>query len=93
MRTLVSLDTESGLIRRYSETAVPTHEAGLACDPEDAIRTSTVLEGFRQHPHSDFEVPRPRVRTYEDAVSEQIQRRAAHEAQRLLADHSHRDEA
>lgn len=91
VRTFVSLDTESGIIRRYSETASMTHEAGLTHDPEDAIRTSTVIEGFRQHPHSDFRVTRG-LRTFEDALREQRERRAREAAmpQLLL---THRDEA
>lgn len=90
MRTLVSIDTETGLIRRYSETAGMTHEAGLVSDPADADQTRRIVEGFRAHPHDNFRCTRPRVRTYEDAVGEQIQRRAALEAQNIL---SHRDEA
>lgn len=90
MRTFVSLDTETGIIRRYSENSTMTHEAGLTCDPEDAIRTANVVEGFRQNPHGDFRVNKPRVRTYEDALVEQRQRFAARDAQLLL---SHRDEA
>lgn len=92
VRTLVSLDTESGIIRRYSENAIPTHEAGLTSSPDDADATRRVLEGFRAHPHSDFRLYGPRIRTYDDAVAEQIRRREAREAQQPLL-LTHRDEA
>lgn len=90
VRTFVSLDTESGIVRRYSENAIPTHEAGITSDPEDADRTLAVLQRFRVHPHEDFRVNRPRLRTYEDAVAEQRAARHAQESVKLL---THRDEA
>jgi hypothetical protein len=90
VRTFVSIDTESGIIRRYSESASLTHEAGLTHDPEDGDKTRAVIEGFRVHPHSDFRIPVQRIRTFEDALIEQRQRFAARDAQLLL---SHRDEA
>jgi hypothetical protein len=95
VRIFVSLDTESGIVRRYSENANPTHEAGLTHDPDDAVRTQTVIEGFRQNPHMDFRVNKPRVRTYEDAVAEQRARRERNAEQQLLLGPplSHRDEA
>lgn len=84
VRTFVSLDTESGIVRRYSENAIPTHEAGITSDPEDADRTLAVLQRFRVHPHEDFRVNRPRLRTYEDAVAEQRMRRAREAEKQLL---------
>jgi hypothetical protein len=97
VRTLVSLDTETGFIRRYSETAGMTHEAALVTDPDDADKTLRVLEGFRTYPHESFRcLPTGRARTYDDALSEQIAARMAAERQKeqlLIADHSHRDEA
>lgn len=97
MRTLVSLDTESGIIRRYSETAGMTHEAALVCDPDDSDKTLRVLQGFRANPHDSFRIAAVRPRCYEDAVSEQIAARYAkereQEKQLLLGPPSHRDEA
>lgn len=91
MRTFVSIDTETGIIRRYSETFAMTHEAGLTNDPEDADATRHVIEGFRTHPHSDFRVVRPGARTFDDALAEQRERRAREaEKQSLLG---HQDEA
>lgn len=74
MRTFVSLDTESGLVRRYSE-GHRTHEAGLTNDPDDADKTRAVIERFRVHPHEDFRVAHVGLRTYDDAVAEQCERR------------------
>lgn len=90
MRTLVSLDTETGIIRRYTGNAGMTHEAGLTCDPNDPVKTATILEGFRLNPHQDFRVVKRWPRTYEDAVAEQ---RAHREQLLLAAPLSHRDEA
>jgi hypothetical protein len=47
MQTFVSLDTQSGIIRRYSGSAKPTHEAALTNDPEDASCTLRLLQDFR----------------------------------------------
>lgn len=76
MRTFVSLDTETGIIRRYSETAKATHVAGLTHDPNDAVRTQTLLEGFRVHPGYEFKVPPPG--SWEQAM-------AVQQAKRMMA--------
>jgi hypothetical protein len=96
MRTLVSLDTETGIIRRYSESAQATHAAGLTSDPEDGDRTRGIIEGFRVHPSGDHAIKTPRLRTWDDALREQ--RPARYDAeqrgrQSLLLEHTHRDEA
>jgi hypothetical protein len=91
VRTFVSLDTESGIIRRYSENAKPTHIAGLTSDPDDADRTLELIEGFRQAPHYSFGCV-SEDSSYEAAVAKQIRDRKQRE-QLLIVDHSHRDEA
>jgi hypothetical protein len=90
VRTFVSLDTETGIVRRYSETARPTHVGGLTNDPEDGTTTSEVIQEFRLVPPWRLTVPNPRLRTFEDALIEQ---RARQTQQLLIADQSHRDEA
>lgn len=80
VRTFVSIDTESGIVRRYSETAFPTHEAGLTHDPEDADATRSIVERFRQAPHDSFRVARKGLRCYEDALAEQRARRMLEQA-------------
>lgn len=94
MRTFVSIDTESGIIHRYSENARPTHEAGLTHDPDDGDATRHVIEGFRANPHPAFQLVPRGLRTYEDALLDQRLKRAiAAEKQILLGPPSHRDEA
>lgn len=94
MRTLVSIDTESGIVRRYSEIASLTHEAGLTNDPDDGDATRHVIEGFRVNPHPAFRVVPRGLRTYEDALLDQrLQRAVDPEKQLLLGPPSHRDEA
>lgn len=80
MRTFVSLDTESGIVRRYSEIAFPTHEAGLTNDPDDAEATARVVERFRVHPHESFRVARRGLRTYDTAIAEQRAKRQSEKA-------------
>lgn len=70
MTVLVALDTETGLVRRY-EGKIATHVAGLTNDPEDALKTASVIEGFRLNPHMDHAIKVPRPRTMEDALREQ----------------------
>lgn len=80
MTTLVSLDTDTGIIRRWEKSLAlgtrPTHAAGLTHDPEDALKTSSLIESFRCNPHVDHAIKVPRPRTMEDALREQRMRLA-----------------
>jgi hypothetical protein len=88
MQTFVSLDTQSGIIRRYSGSAKPTHEAALTNDPEDASCTLRLLQDFRVQPHWKFSLFADG--TYESALAQQRRERQHAEEVRDL---SHRDEA
>lgn len=76
MTVLVSLDTEEGIIRRYTGTGPATHAAGLIHDPEDAEKTKGIIERFRHSPSGDHVVKVARPRTIDDALREQRQKRA-----------------
>lgn len=80
MTTFISLDTETGIIRRWEKSHAlglrPTHAAGLTHDPEDALKTSSIIESFRVNPHVDHAITAPRPRTMEDALREQRTARA-----------------
>lgn len=95
MRTLVSLDTETGIVRRYCENAQVTHIGGLTNDPDDETATLDVLQEFRVHPPWRLAAsPAAGLRTYDDALAEQIMaREKSAEKQLLLGPPSHRDEA
>lgn len=84
MSTFVTLDTETGVIRRWEKSPAlglrPTHAAGLTHDPEDALKTQNVIETFRCNPHADHAIKVPRPRTIEDALREQRQARVEAEA-------------
>lgn len=79
MSTFVSLDTETGIIRRWEKSPAlglrATHAAGLTHDPEDAIKTTSMIESFRCNPHVDHAIKAPRPRTMDDALREQRQAR------------------
>jgi len=74
MTALVVLDTETGIITRF-DGAKATHAAGLTHDPEDALKTTSIIESFRCNPHMDHAIKVPRPRTMEDAMREQRQKR------------------
>lgn len=74
MTALVVLDTESGIITRFDERKA-TYAAGLTHDPEDALKTTSIIESFRCNPHMDHAIKVPRPRTMEDAMREQRQKR------------------
>ncbi len=98
VRTFVSLDTETGIVRRYSENAHATHIGGLTNDPDDEVTTLQVLQEFRTQPPWRLAAPvAPGLRTYEDALADQRLRLQAKERdaekQLLLGPPSHRDEA
>lgn len=80
MTTFVSLDTETGIVRRWEKSPAlglrPTHAAGLTHDPEDALKTASIIEGFRANPHVDHAIKTPRPRTMDDALREQRAARA-----------------
>lgn len=73
MTVLVTLDTETGIVRRW-QGGLNTHVAGLVNDPEDGAKTAAVIADFAAFPHDKFKVEPPKLRTYEDAVREQRER-------------------
>jgi hypothetical protein len=77
MTVLVSLDTDSGIIRRWSGRT-NTHAAGLTHDPEDALKTTSVIEAFRVNPHMDHWIVSTGKRTMDDALREQRARGGSH---------------
>lgn len=74
MTLLVSLDTETGVVRRWNGRD-NTHVAGLVTDPEDGEKTFATIQSFREDPPWKLRVPEKRARTYDDAVREQRDRR------------------
>jgi hypothetical protein len=83
MTVLVTLDTETGIIRRWAERT-NTHVAGLTHDPEDALKTSALIESFRVNPHMDHQVRSTGRRDFDDALREQRARGGGPPGQQLL---------
>ncbi len=73
MTVLVSLDTESGIIRRWAERT-NTHVAGLTNDPEDAAKTFAVIQEFRHTPADALKIASTGKRDWSDAMRDQKQR-------------------
>lgn len=56
MTVLVSLESETGFLRRYVSSSKPTHFAALTNDPTNADATRATIEKFRVTPNPRFMV-------------------------------------